>query len=89
MQGCRSTTENQINAMPRDQVQDGGRLVWPVTLIPVTYNYNHLDGGEVDSTYIMFPLMPRIFLYDAGGAPSGIPTTSPPNRRSSPNRNRS
>jgi peptide/nickel transport system substrate-binding protein len=50
-------------------VQDGGRLVWPVTLIPVTYNYNHLDGGEVDSTYIMFPLIPRIFLYDAGGGP--------------------
>src|SRR5688572_6033230 len=67
--GLRSTTENQINPLPRDQVQDGGRLVWPVTLIPVTYNYNHLDGGEVDSTYIMFPLVPRIFLYDAGGGP--------------------
>src|SRR5688572_11152133 len=67
--GLRSTTENQINALPRDQVQDGGRLLWPVRLIPVTYNYNHLDGGEVDSTYIMFPLVPRIFLYDAGGGP--------------------
>ena len=67
--GLRSTTENQINPLPRDQVQDGGRLVWPVTLIPVTYNYNHLDGGEVDSTYSMFPLIPRIFLYDAGGGP--------------------
>jgi peptide/nickel transport system substrate-binding protein len=65
----RSTTENQINALPRDQVQDGGRLTWPVGSMPVTYNYNHIDGTEYDHSHSKHALMPRIFLTDAGGTP--------------------
>ena len=42
----RAATENQINALPRDQVQDGGRLTWPIGSMPVTYNYLHIDGTE-------------------------------------------
>ena len=41
-------SENNINAMPRDRVQDGGRLTWPISSMPVTYNYSHLDGTERD-----------------------------------------
>ena len=67
--GVRSTTENNIKALPRDQIQDGGRLVWPITSMPVTYNYHHIDGTESDHTYSKHSLMPRIYLVDAGSTP--------------------
>ena len=44
----RSATENAINARPRDQIQDGGRLTWPISSMPVTFNYNYIDGTEAD-----------------------------------------
>ena len=62
-------TENRINPLPRDQVQDGGRLTWPVNSMPVTFNYHHIDGTESDHSYSKHSLVPRIFLGDAGGAP--------------------
>jgi peptide/nickel transport system substrate-binding protein len=62
-------TENQINALPREKVQDGGRLVWPVSSMPVTFNYGHIDGTEADHAYSKLAMMPRIYLTDAGGAP--------------------
>ncbi len=44
--GPPSATENQIKPLPRDQVQDGGRLTWPIDSMPVTFNYNHIDGTD-------------------------------------------
>jgi peptide/nickel transport system substrate-binding protein len=71
--GPRPATENQINARPRDQVQDGGRLVWPITSMPATWNYHHIDGPNADAVQQMFPLMPRMFLADASGTPHWNP----------------
>ena len=65
-EGPPPATENNINAMPRDRVQDGGRLTWPINSMPVTYNYHHIDGTEADHTYSKLALMPRIYLTDAG-----------------------
>jgi peptide/nickel transport system substrate-binding protein len=67
--GPTAATDNQINALPRDRVEDGGRLTWPISSMPVTYNYLHLDGTEADHSYSKFPLMPRMYLADAGGTP--------------------
>ncbi len=67
--GLRSTTENQINAQPREQVQDGGRLVWPISSLPVTWNYGHVDGTERDHSYLKYALLPRMYLNDAAGTP--------------------
>src|SRR5689334_22342950 len=58
--GPTAVTENQIRALARDQVQDGGRLTWPIESMPVTFNYNHLDGTESEHTYSKMALMPRI-----------------------------
>jgi peptide/nickel transport system substrate-binding protein len=66
-------SENNINAMPRDRVQDGGRLTWPISSMPVTYNYSHIDGTDADHTYSKHPLLPRFFLADAGGNPHWNP----------------
>jgi peptide/nickel transport system substrate-binding protein len=62
-------SENDINALPRDRVQDGGRLTWPISSMPVTYNYGHIDGSEATHKYSKFALLPRLFLTDAGGTP--------------------
>ena len=62
-------TENNIGAAPRDRVQDGGRLTWPISSMPVTFNYSHIDGTDADHTYSKHPLLPRIFLSDAGANP--------------------
>jgi peptide/nickel transport system substrate-binding protein len=68
-EGPPPATENDIKATPRDRMQDGGRLTWPITSMPVHYNYLHLDGTERDDKYSKFALMPRVFLFDAGSAP--------------------
>src|SRR6185503_9441022 len=67
--GPPSVTENQIKPLPRDQVQDGGRLTWPIDSMPVTFNYNHIDGTESEHTYSKMALMPSIYRADAGGTP--------------------
>jgi peptide/nickel transport system substrate-binding protein len=67
--GPTAATENQIKPLPRDQIEDGGRLTWPIESMPITYNYLHLDGTEADHSYSKFALMPRIYLADASGTP--------------------
>lgn len=68
-EGPPPASENNINAMPRDRVQDGGRLTWPIESMPVHYNYSHLDGTEADHSYSKLSLLPRIYLADAAGNP--------------------
>src|SRR5688572_33277198 len=58
-------SENNINPMPRDRVQDGGKLTWPIESMPVHYNYSHLDGTEADHKHSKLALLPRFFLEDA------------------------
>jgi peptide/nickel transport system substrate-binding protein len=64
-----STTENQINPMSRDQVQDGGTLTWPLLQIPSNFNYHHLDGTLKDNAEVMEALLPNTFRSDASGTP--------------------
>ena len=49
-EGPPSASENNINPMPRDRVQDGGKLTWPINSMPVHYNYLHLDGTEATTS---------------------------------------
>jgi peptide/nickel transport system substrate-binding protein len=71
--GPTAATENQINPLPRDQVQDGGRLTWPISSMPANYNNAHIDGGERDTAEIVMATMPRMFLTDAAGTPTWNP----------------
>jgi len=61
-----SATTNQMNPLPRDQVRDGGKLVWPLTGMPVNFNYNELDGTIEDGFRVIAALMPSTFVGDAG-----------------------
>lgn len=67
------TTTNQINAMPRDRVQDGGTFTWPLGQIPTTFNYHHIDGSLQDNRYVIAALMPSAFRTDPGGTPMWNP----------------
>jgi peptide/nickel transport system substrate-binding protein len=64
------TTENQINPRPRDQVQDGGTLTWPINQVPPVFNYHHVDGTLYDNANIMDALMPHVIRTDAAGTPA-------------------
>jgi peptide/nickel transport system substrate-binding protein len=64
-----SATENQINPLPRDQVQDGGRLTWPIDSMPVTFNYLYIDGTEATNAYMLLALVPTTFHFGANSTP--------------------
>lgn len=66
-------TEIQINAQPRNQVQDGGKLVWPIDSMPVNFNYHQIDGTERNHVYIYYALMPGAFMADGNGTPHWNP----------------
>ncbi|MES1256267.1 MAG: ABC transporter family substrate-binding protein [Acidobacteriota bacterium] len=62
-------TTNQINAMARDRVQDGGKFTWPLNQMPPNFNYNQLDGTLQDNAYVVSALLPFTYASDAAGAP--------------------
>jgi peptide/nickel transport system substrate-binding protein len=63
------TTTNQTNLMPRDRVQDGGRLTWAINAMPVNFNYGEIDGTDKDTHDIIAAILPSAFSTDAGGTP--------------------
>jgi peptide/nickel transport system substrate-binding protein len=71
--GPTAVTENQLNAMPRDRIEDGGQLVWPISSMPANYNYAHVDAADRDTVEILMAMMPRPFLTDAAGVPTWNP----------------
>jgi peptide/nickel transport system substrate-binding protein len=62
-------TENQMNPMARDKLQDGGKLTWPIDELPVNFNYNELDGTEASGAAVVSAMMPITYNTDAGGTP--------------------
>ncbi|HVZ21368.1 MAG TPA: ABC transporter family substrate-binding protein [Vicinamibacterales bacterium] len=60
---------NDINAMSRDQVKDGGTLTWPFNLMPPNLNINELDGSSLNGASVVYAVMPRLFINSADGTP--------------------
>lgn len=58
---------NDINPLPRDQVNDGGDLRWPLDAIPDNFNRNQVDGTLLENKEVMVPLMPGAFVAQADG----------------------
>jgi len=71
--GSPGTTTNQVNPMPRDRTQDGGRLTWPIDAMPSNFNYHEIDGTERDGHDVIAALMPSAHITDAGGTPHWNP----------------
>src|SRR6476660_5942254 len=78
--------QNQMNPQPRDKVQQGGKLVWPVSILPANFNYNQLDGTVLDGSFMLASVLPEIFMFDASGTPKYNPDylTSEPTLVASP-----
>jgi len=53
-----------INAMPRDQVKDGGTMRWPLDQFSTQWNYNHLDGATSATRDVIYATMPVPFIAD-------------------------
>ncbi len=64
-----SATENQINPQPRDKVQDGGTLTWPLDDMPPNFNYFQVNGSDQSNFYLFCAYMPTPFDVDATGTP--------------------
>jgi peptide/nickel transport system substrate-binding protein len=65
-----SATENDINPVARDQLQDGGTLQWPLTGLPPNFNAHELNGPDIDNTAVIGALLPSVFKFDAAAQPS-------------------
>lgn len=59
-----------INEVPRDQVADGGTLVWPITEMPPNFNYHHVDGTLRDNADVLGGTFFGTFKYDAKAQPT-------------------
>jgi peptide/nickel transport system substrate-binding protein len=65
--------QNQMNPQPRDNVQQGGKLVWPIDTTIANFNYGQIDGTVLDGAFIINAVMPQIFNFNASATPSFNP----------------
>jgi peptide/nickel transport system substrate-binding protein len=63
-------TENQINPLADDKVQDGGKLTWALSGIPANFNASQLDGTDADNAAVVSALLPTTYQIDAAGNPA-------------------
>jgi peptide/nickel transport system substrate-binding protein len=63
--GAPPAAGNDINAVPRDQVRDGGDFFWTISNLPANFNYNQLDGTERANNDVISAFVPRIMKGDA------------------------
>jgi peptide/nickel transport system substrate-binding protein len=64
---------NEINAVPREKLQDGGTFTRPLDQMPPQFNYHELDGTLQDNAHVIEPLMPGMFTNDASATPNWNP----------------
>ncbi len=65
--------QNQMNPQPRDKVQQGGKLVWPIDSAPANFNNGELDGTPQVGVWILDAVLPSLFTFDAAGSPTYNP----------------
>ncbi|MGH3787348.1 MAG: ABC transporter family substrate-binding protein [Pseudonocardiaceae bacterium] len=56
-----------IGAAPADTLRAGGTFRWALDLIPPNFNYNQVDGTELNHNRVMSSVMPRTFLAQPDG----------------------
>jgi peptide/nickel transport system substrate-binding protein len=65
--------QNQMNPQSRDKIQQGGKLTWGIGGAPANFNYNQLDGTNLEGFWIINAVMPSVFTFDATGTPAFNP----------------
>jgi peptide/nickel transport system substrate-binding protein len=62
--GAETPKAADINPMPRDQLKDGGQMVWAVDQFSTQWNYNQLNGTADATNAILQTIMPSMFNAD-------------------------
>jgi peptide/nickel transport system substrate-binding protein len=58
---------SDMNAVPRDQLKQGGTLSWGLDEYPAQFNYNQIDGTSAAASDVIDAVMPRPFRVDPTG----------------------
>ncbi len=61
--------QNQMNPQPRDKVQQGGKMTWAIEGVIVNFNLNQLDGLTEYGYWVIAPMLPQMFVFDARATP--------------------
>jgi peptide/nickel transport system substrate-binding protein len=56
-----------IGAMPVQSLREGGTFRWAIDLLPVNFNYNHVDGTEFNNFRVIGSVMPHLWLAQPNG----------------------
>jgi peptide/nickel transport system substrate-binding protein len=64
-----TASASDINPQPREKLRDGGTFTWPLSSMPVNFNYYQLDGTEYDTWNVLMAILPTAFDNDATAAP--------------------
>ena len=56
-----------IGARPAAQLRDGGTFRWTLDYLPPNFNYNQVDGPDLNTSHVLGSLMPSLFLSQADG----------------------
>ena len=56
-----------IGAMPVEQLRDGGTFRWAIDLLPVNFNYNEVNGPEINSYRVLSSVIPIPWLAQPDG----------------------
>ncbi|HSH23763.1 MAG TPA: ABC transporter family substrate-binding protein, partial [Acidimicrobiales bacterium] len=64
-----SADENDINAVARDQLREGGSLSWPLSQLPPNFNSHELDGALGDNAAVMGAMLLSPFDFDVAARP--------------------
>ncbi len=68
-----ASDQNDINAMERDELGEGGVLRLANNAFPANWNGNHSDGNEGNTSEILGAIYPVLYLADAAGVVSPNP----------------
>jgi len=68
-----ASDENDINAMERDELGEGGVLRLANNAFPANWNGSHSDGNEGNTSEILGAIYPVLYLADAAGVVSPNP----------------
>ena len=68
----RDATVNDIGINPvrRDELRDGGTLLWPLVAFPPNFNTGELDGTSADAANVVGALLPSLFGFDSQARPT-------------------
>jgi peptide/nickel transport system substrate-binding protein len=58
---------SDIGAMPAQELRDGGTFRWALDLLPVNFNYNQLDGPELNNSRVIGGVLPHLWLAQPDG----------------------